>query len=621
MNLLRAKTWRCVASGSLAAAVSTISLHSAPGPSFAQEAGADRPQILALFEANSTLPANVHILEGLLSGFEDSYADFDFYAEYRDVHRFPGPEEDAAFLDQIVSRYAGRPLDAVVLFGPAMLRFGLAHREEFAPDVPALFGGISVFSQPEAMPEGMRGAVSNFDLAGTLDLARGLQPDARRVVVFTGSSDFDRAWEARARAAFADVTDIPVEYVSDLDLEGFRSRAAELGSDTILIILTVFQDAAGESFLPAVAGGAIAAASSAPAYSVYDTFIGKGIVGGRVETFDALGRAVAELTAEATGGGASGPPVVEITPRVIVDWLQLARFGLDPRLLPEDAVVLNYRPTVWERYRTPIVAVAVVLALQSATIALLLLQGRLRRKAEHEARARQLDLARVSRIGHLGELSGALAHELSQPLTAILANAQAGARLATKEPVDMEEIRAILDDIIKDDRRASALIVDLRKLMTNNAPEMGEVDLNAVIRSTLDLVRSELLSREIRVSEALSPRSLPVRGNAAQLQQILLNLVLNAADAMAETPADRRKIVVRAHVREDGWRELSVRDAGTGLSGAELDPFLAFATTKSGGLGLGLSISRTIAEAHGGRIDFDRTVTEGARVVLALPPP
>jgi signal transduction histidine kinase len=593
-----------------------------PVSSSGQEAPADRPQILALFDANSTLPANVNILEGLLSEFDTSFVDYDFYAEYRDVHRFAGAEADARFLEQIVGRYARKPIDAVLLFGPGMLEFGLAHREAFASGVPVLFGGVSVSSPMlNALPDGVGGAVSDFDLEGTLDLARRLQPEARRVVVFTGTTAFDRSWEARARAAFADVADLPIDYVTDLSLDGFKQRAASLGPETILIILTIFQDAAGESFLPAVVGGEIAAVSSAPAYGVYDTFIGKGIVGGRVETFESLGRRVAQLAVTATETGVPGPAVVRIEPRVIVDWTQLARFGLDLDLLPEDAAVLNYQPTAWERYRFAILAVAFVLALQTATIALLLVQDRLRRTAERLATARQLELAHASRVGHLGELSGALAHELSQPLTAILANAQAGAQLASRSPPDLAEIRAILSDIIEDDQRAATLIADLRQLMTNHVPEMVRVDLNAVVRNTLDLARSELLAREIRVAEVLAPGEVEVQGNAAQLQQIVLNLVLNAADAMADTPPDRRRLQIRSRRRGDGCCELSVQDAGAGLNGAEFDPFRAFATTKAKGLGLGLSISRTIAEAHGGHIDFDRSVPEGARVVLTLPPP
>jgi signal transduction histidine kinase len=593
-----------------------------PGPSLAQDDLTDRPQILALFDANSTLPANVHILEGLLAGFDAAYPDYDFYAEYRDVHRFAGQEADARFLDQIVSRYAGKPIDAVLLFGPWMLEFGLAHRDAFAPGVPVLFGGVSMSSRVlDDLPEELGGAVSDFDLEGTLDLARQLQPDARGVVVFTGTSAFDRSWEARARDAFADLPDLAVEYVTDLSLDGFKQQAASLDPDTILILLTVFQDATGESYLPRVAAGEIAAVSSAPAYSVYDTFIGSGVVGGRVETFESLGHQVAQLAVTSTEEGLSEPAVVQIEPRVIVDWPQLARFGLDMGLLPDDAIILNYQPTAWERYRLAILGVAFVLALQTATIALLLVQGRLRRTAEEEAQARQLELTHASRVGHLGELSGAFAHELSQPLTAILANAQAGAQLASKSPPDLEEIRAILSDIIEDDQRAAALIADLRQLMTKQATEMGRVDLNAVVRNTLDLARSELLAREIRVSEALASGQVDVQGNAAQLQQIVLNLVLNAADAMAETSPAQRRIVIRSRRLENGWRELSVQDAGVGLNGAEFDPFRAFATTKANGLGLGLSISRTIAEAHGGQIDFDRTVTEGARVVLALPPP
>ena len=603
------------------AAVSAVLLFAIPLLSAAQPTAGDRPQILALFADSSTLPANVRILEGLLSQLDEAYGSYDFYVEYRDVNRFAGPEADAMFLNQIVTRYREKPIDALLLLGPAMLEFGRAHRSDFAPGVPLLFGAVSSSSSLDGAGEGMRGVVSEFDLQGTLAFARRLQPDARRVVVFTGTSNFDRSWEAAAREIFAELSDLPVEYVTDLTLDGFKASAAALGPETILIILTIFQDGAGDNFLPRTAAAEIARVSSAPTYSVYDTFIEDGVLGGRVQTFETLGREISKLAVSEITGGAPGPRIVRVESRAIVNWSQLARYGLDPSLLPEDAVLLNHQPSAWERYRSVILLVAFVLAIQTATIALLLLQRRLRRQAEEQARARQLELNKANRILHLGELSGALAHELSQPLTAILANAQAGTEIASKSPVDLEEIRAILADIVEDDTRAATLIAELRQLMSNQAPELSRVSLNTVVRDTLRLARSELMARETQVVEQLSAGPVNVEGDSVQLQQVVLNLLLNAAEAMAETPPERRRITISTNTREDGWRELALEDAGEGLNGEDFDPFRPFATTKATGLGLGLSISRTIAEAHGGRIGFDRSVSEGARVVLSLPPP
>lgn len=307
--------------------------------------------------------------------------------------------------------------------------------------------------------------------------------------------------------------------------------------------------------------------------------------------------------------------------RPVVDWRQLQRFGLDRDLLPANAVLEVYNPSAWERYRLQILLAVAVILLQSATIAALVIQDRPRRSAQREVAARRAELAHVSRIAQLGELSGALAHELNQPLTSILANAETGSQLIAREPVDLEEIAAILADIAEDDRRAAVIIVELRRLMSKGETDFAILDLNRTVDATVRLIRSELLMREVTVEQRLARVEMPVRASRPQLKQVLLNLLLSAADAMAEQPTQTRRVTIATMLRDDGWRELSVHDQGPGLSEAvAADPFRPFATTKTTGLGLGLSICRTIVQAHGGTLEFDETADNGARVVLALPP-
>jgi C4-dicarboxylate-specific signal transduction histidine kinase len=276
----------------------------------------------------------------------------------------------------------------------------------------------------------------------------------------------------------------------------------------------------------------------------------------------------------------------------------------------------------WERYRLQIlVALAVILA-QTATIAALVVQGRRRRSAEAAAAAGRLELAHLSRVAQIGELSGALAHELNQSLAAILANAEAGERLMAQTPPDLAEVRAILGDIVEDDRRAAAVVGDLRQLIAKRAPDLVDLDLNDVVAATLRLAGNEMRMRGVSVETRLERGRLPVRGNKAQLQQVLINLMVNAADAMAELKAEERRMTIETKLRADGWRELAVRDGGPGVAPEIRDGlFRPFRTTKPSGLGLGLSICRTIAETHGGTLDLDPAVNQGARVVLALPAP
>lgn len=581
-------------------------------------------RFLLIYSAHSTLVANTEATAGVAAAFDRALAaGYEIYAAYRDDQRFPAPEDDRAFAEEMRRKYAGRDFDAILAFGRTALDYAVAHRDALGISAPVVFGGVTDTTLAGIdLPADVHGISSRYSVAGTLDLARRLQPDARRVVVMTGSGPFDRSWAERAAADLAGARGLAVEFVSGLTLEGFREVAAGLGPETILIILTIYEDAAGTQFTPLNAAELIAEASGAPSWSVYDTFIGQGVVGGEVQRFRDIGAAMAGQALRLIDGDEAVEQMRDAPTRAVVDWRRFRDFGLDRGLLPANAVLEFYAPSAWERYRWPILLAATVILAQSATIAALAVQGRRRRAAEREVASRRVELAHMSRVAQLGELSGALAHELNQPLTAILANAEAGAELAARDPVDIEEISAILADIAEDDRRAAAIIVELRRLMAKGETEHEILDLNGVVVDVIRITQSELLVRQVTVDRRLARAPLPVRANRAQITQVLLNLMLNAADAMADQPAGSRIVTVSTSPRDDGWRELAVRDQGPGLAAAvAADPFRPFATTKPHGLGLGLSICRTIVQSHGGTLAFDDTARRGARVVLALPPP
>ncbi len=569
------------------------------------------------------LAANKEATAGAVAVFNQAQqANYEIYAEYRDDQRFPGAADDDAFAEEMKRKYGGKVFDAILAFGESALQYTLDHRPDLRTDAPVVFGGIGdgVLAGLD-LPADAYGVRSRYALEGTLALAQGLQPKAGRVVVLSGSSTFDESWRNSAKDMLAQTQGIEVEYLSGLTIEGFQQAVAGLDPSAILILLTVFKDAAGQHFTPLNAAELIAARSGAPSYTVYDTFIGHGVVGGEVQRFSDMGSAMAEQALKLASGENGIERLREVPARPVVDWRQMKRFGLDPNRLPPDAEIGFRDPSPWERYRVQILLASAVVLTQSATIIALVVQDRRRRNAKREADARQAELAHMSRVAQLGELSGALAHELNQPLTSILANAEAGARIMGREPVDLPEIAAILADIAEDDRRAADIIVDLRRLMAKAEPEFHALDLNDVVEATVRLTKSEFLVRQVTVQMRLTPGKISLRANRGQIKQVLLNLLINAADAMADQPPSTRIITVGTRRRTDGWCELCVHDRGPGLaSSVAADPFRPFVTTKQDGLGLGLSICRTIVDAHEGTLAFDPDAPGGTRAVLALPP-
>jgi len=243
-----------------------------------------------------------------------------------------------------------------------------------------------------------------------------------------------------------------------------------------------------------------------------------------------------------------------------------------------------------------------------------------RKTAEHEAALRRTEIAHLMRVSMLGELSGGLAHELVQPLTAILSNAQAARVLVNDEHPALAEIAEALEDIISDDNRAGEVLHRMRGLLKRSEPKYETVDLNEIIGSTLQLLHSELISRRVKAVCALEDALPLVCGDRVQLQQVLLNLVINAVDSMNDQAPSRRVIRIGTQSIDEGRIEVGVEDQGPGLTPAQQEHiFQPFFTTKGRGLGLGLSICSSIIKAHGGSLSLMNNPTGGATATFILP--
>ena len=258
-----------------------------------------------------------------------------------------------------------------------------------------------------------------------------------------------------------------------------------------------------------------------------------------------------------------------------------------------------------------------VLARQRADIAVRH-SDELRRQAEKEAQRQRAELAHALRVTTVAESTASLAHEVTQPLTAVIMNARAGHRLLERETGG--ELREILDDICRDATRASEVVHGLRTLLKKGEPERKQLDINQLVTGVTTLIRHDFeraqVSLRLRLREVLPP----VAGDPVQLQQVILNVLLNACDAMSVAKNGSRTLDVATDHDRQGQVVVTVRDSGVGVPEPDLTRiFEPFVTTKSQGLGMGLAISRSIVEAHNGRIWATRNADHGLTVHIELP--
>jgi signal transduction histidine kinase len=243
-----------------------------------------------------------------------------------------------------------------------------------------------------------------------------------------------------------------------------------------------------------------------------------------------------------------------------------------------------------------------------------------RKRGEIEVQRTRQELAQVTRLSTMGELTASLAHQLNQPLTGILSNAQAARRHLDLNPPNLAEVRDIVLDIIEDDRRAGDVIRRLRELLTTADSEPAIIDVNAVVRDVALLMSSDAIIRNVSVSFELAQGPAHVRGRRAELQQMLVHLLVNAMDAVAGVPVPERVVTVKTERADDDTVLLTVSDRGDGLApGTEHQVFEPFFTTKASGIGMGLPITRSIVEAHDGRIWAANQPGRGAMFSVRLP--
>lgn len=447
-------------------------------------------------------------------------------------------------------------------------------------------------------------------------------PGTKQIVVINGASPNERFWRDEIQKD-AELFKDRVQFIwyDDISFSDILKNSAVLPPGTAIFWHLMNVDATGVVYEGDTALRRLHAVSNAPIFSYDDGFFGQEIVGGPMYSVRDLSRLTAAITIRILGGEKPGdiklPPVRYADPKF--DWRELQRWHISENNLPPGSQVLFREPGLWEKYRWQASLITGVILIQGVLISGLFHERRRRRVAEVEFRQRLAELARLNRHSAFGELTTSIAHEINQPLSSILTNAETAELMLKSSSPNLEEVREILVDIKRDDQRASEVIRRLRSLLKKTPFEMRDIDLNDTIREVIQFVAALAHGRDIELKHATTSAGLHVKGDPVQLQQVILNLIINAMDAISEANTKKREISVITNL-SGASAEIRVSDTGPGIPADNLkNVFDPFFTTKPQGMGMGLAIVRTIVEAHRGLISAANHAAGGALFTVWLP--
>ncbi len=599
--------------------------------------GAGRP--LAAQQVEVAPPERTITMLVLLSGSADNSLENDFLAgfssrlrqidgavvslhvEFLDLLR--ASDRDMAMADwraRLGKKYGAIPLDAIVVHRKDALALVMS-TSMLSADMALVHAGISEADlKGVALPPQSVGIPAFWDIDGTVRLAARLFPRTSQIAIVAGSTPREGELVVQARQAI--LMSLPTAEIIDLRGLGWpelEARLRSLPADTVILGLSMALDPRGRVIdqMQALKRGTEIA--NAPVFTLSPISVGMGSVGGSILDLRAVGADAAQRMLEKLQVDTAALPPLVPPPftMVKVDARVLKRWAVPESRLPDGAEILFRPPSLWRDFPVQVGLSIFALTLLGGLALWLAIERGQRRRAETAAKSRLAVIARMNRVSAMGQLSASIAHEVNQPLGAVLNYAEGAERLLSVVPLPQEKLREALTEIRSESQRASDRIVRMRTLFTAAERAFEAVDLNVILSETAALAQAEAERRGIDLQARIASTPLNVDGDSVQLQQALLNLILNALDACADRTGGR--VIVRAD-REGMLATLRIADNGCGIAPDQRTRiFDAFYTTKGSGMGLGLAIVQSIIELHGGRIGVLPGGEPGTCIQMSIP--
>ncbi|WP_050404188.1 sensor histidine kinase [Bradyrhizobium embrapense] len=544
------------------------------------------------------------------------------YTESLDLNRFGGETYQDGFRRFLEEKYRDRPIGVVVAVGAAALELAIRWRPQLWPNTPIVFALVEEadFRRMRPPPD-VTGSILSLKFKDAVTAARAVVPKLNTVVVVGADWEQQVLFHNWKDQVAAGIPGLDIVEIVGRPMPDVIEQLAALPDHSAIIYTGLYSDGKGNYYPPSDALAAVAAKAHRPIVVAAETLLEPGGIGGFVIVPSLIGADAAQRALRILDGEApeSLPPSVIDAVKPIFNWRQMRRWNVSEANLPQGSEIRFREPSFLERYRWRAIALGTALLVQTLLIGFLLHERLMRRKAEVDASNQQSQLAHINRQATAGELSSSIAHELNQPLGSILTNAESAELILSSPAPDLQEVREIISDIKRDDLRASEVIRRMRSLLKRAPFEKKEIDLNQTMREAFDFLKLQASARNVAIYLQTSPQTLWVKGDPVQLQQVILNLAVNSMDAMAKMPYGRT-IIGRTEVNGAASAVISICDSGPGIPQERLNEiFDPFFTTKEQGMGIGLSIARTIVLAHSGQIWAENQSGGGAAFHLSLP--
>ena len=496
------------------------------------------------------------------------------------------------------------------------------YRQQLFPETPVLFASVDQkYLRDAPLGENETAVAVANDFPRVIENVLQLLPQTRQVFMVVGSGPIGQFWRRELEHEFRRFHDqLTFVWFDQLSVQDTLRRSASLPENSAIVYVIFSTDGAGVAFADERMFAELHAAANAPLFAPFSVYLGAGVVGGSLLSISDLSRDTADVAVRLLNG--APPSSIRLPSRAAgqptFDWRELQRWGIPESRLPPGSIVRYRAPSLWSAYRGTVLSAIGVLAIQSLLIIGLLYQRRARRRAEIESRNNLALAADASRRLTMSALTSSIAHELGQPLSSMIHNAQAGRMMITANRATPDTIGEILSDIETEGVQASQIIARHRTMLRSHQLDTKPIDLHAVIHDSLALVDHDMRTRQIEATVNLSSSPCIITGDEVLLQQVIVNLLLNAMEAMTETPPARRRVTISTDVRAADV-DVSVRDAervcrrrSTACSSHHSS------RPKRTASGSDSTIARTIVDAHGGTLGAHNNPEGGATFTVTL---